>query len=113
MEAVVVITVTALDKNTSVTEALCVYLPSHIVQVHSWLTETRQQTVRTFKPQCSRNKIYTKTPLLLRGTVRRTFADVSAGVLDCRVAVDVGQQPEAEAVLVVRRVSEAIYQHTG
>lgn len=64
VEAVVVITVTALDKNAGVTEALCVHFPSHVVQVHS-------------------------------------FADVSAGVLDGRVAVDVGQQSEAEAVLVV------------
>lgn len=36
VEAVVVITVTALDKNAGVTEALCVHLPSYIVQVHSW-----------------------------------------------------------------------------
>lgn len=39
VEAVVVITVTALDKNAGVTEALCIYLPSHIVQVHSCKTE--------------------------------------------------------------------------
>lgn len=64
MEAVVVITVTALDKNAGVTEALGVHLPSHVVQMHS-------------------------------------FANVSASVLDCRVAVDVGQQSKAEAVLVV------------
>lgn len=51
--------------------------------------------------------------VLLRVTVSRTFADVSAGVLDCRVAVDVGQQAEAEAVLVVGRVGEAVHQHTG
>lgn len=34
-------------------------------------------------------------------TVGHTFANVSAGVFDCRVAVDVGQQSEAEAVFVV------------
>lgn len=33
--------------------------------------------------------------------VNGTFADMSAGVLDCGVAVDVGQKSEAEAVLVV------------
>lgn len=64
MEAVMVITVSALHKDAGVTEALCVHLPSHVVQVHS-------------------------------------FADVSPGILDCRVAVDVGKQPQAEAVLVV------------
>lgn len=45
--------------------------------------------------------------------VSRTFANVPAGVLNCGVAVDVGQQSEAEAVLVVGRVSEAIHKHTG
>lgn len=40
-------------------------------------------------------------PFLLCVTVGRTFANVSAGVFDCRVAVDVGQQSEAEAVFVV------------
>lgn len=64
VEAVVVITVTTLNKNAGVAEALRIHLPSHIVQVHS-------------------------------------FANVSAGVLDCRVTVDVGQQSEAEAVFVV------------
>lgn len=89
-----VIAVTALDKNAGVAQALCVHLPSHIVQVHSWLTE-RQLMVRRAKQNAQ--LIY--LPLLL--CVSRTFADVSAGVLDCRVAVDIGQQSEAEAVLVV------------
>lgn len=35
VEAVVVITVTALDKNAGVTEALCIHLATHIVQMHS------------------------------------------------------------------------------
>lgn len=35
VEAVMVITVTALDKDAGVTEALCVHLSSHIVQVYS------------------------------------------------------------------------------
>lgn len=39
MEAMVVITVTALDKNAGVTEALCIYLPSYVVQVNAWLRE--------------------------------------------------------------------------
>lgn len=39
-----------------------------------------------------------------------TFAYVSAGVLDGGVAVDVGQQTQAEAVLVVRRVCETVHQ---
>ena len=42
VEAVVIITVAALDKNAGVTEALCINLPSHIVQVHTWNTETDQ-----------------------------------------------------------------------
>lgn len=36
-----------------------------------------------------------------------------AGVLDGGIAVDVGQQSEAEAVLVVGRVGEAVHQHAG
>lgn len=35
VEAMMVITVTALDKDAGVTEALCVHLSSHIVQVDS------------------------------------------------------------------------------
>lgn len=35
VEAVVVITVTALDKNAGIAEALRVHLPSHVVQVDS------------------------------------------------------------------------------
>lgn len=42
-----------------------------------------------------------------------SFADVAPGVLDCGVAVDVGQQAQAESVLVVRGVCEAINQHAG
>lgn len=36
-----------------------------------------------------------------------------AGVLDGGVAVHVGQEPEAEAVLVVGRVGEAVHEHAG
>lgn len=36
VEAVVVVTVTALHKDAGVTEALCVHLPTNIVQVHPW-----------------------------------------------------------------------------
>lgn len=36
VEAVVVITVAALDKYAGVAKALRVHLPSHVVQVHSW-----------------------------------------------------------------------------
>ena len=48
MEAVVIVTVAALDKNACVTEALCINLPSHIVQVHTWETET-EKMFRTLK----------------------------------------------------------------
>lgn len=41
------------------------------------------------------------------------FADVPAGVLDGGVAVDVGEQAQAEAVLVVGGVSEAVHEHAG
>lgn len=30
-----------------------------------------------------------------------SFADVSAGVFDCGVTIDIGEQPQAEAILVV------------
>lgn len=39
VKAMVVITVPTLDKDTGVTEALCIDFPSYIVQVHSWETE--------------------------------------------------------------------------
>lgn len=35
------------------------------------------------------------------------------GVLDCRVAVDVGEQAEAESVAVVGGICEAIDKHAG
>lgn len=39
-----------------------------------------------------------------------TFADVPACVLDGGIAIDVGQQAEAEAVLVVGGVGEAVHE---
>lgn len=42
--------------------------------------------------------------------IQPTFAYVPARVLDGWVAVDVGKQAEAEAVLVVGRVCEAVNQ---
>lgn len=42
-----------------------------------------------------------------------TFANVPPGVLDGGVAVDVGEQPQAEPVLVVGGVGEAIHQDAG
>jgi len=98
VEAVVVIAVTALDENAGVTEALGVHLPSHVVQVHSWETDR----ILSGHPGGGGDKTCPPS---------RTFADVPARVLDGGVAVDVGQQAEAEAVLVVRRVGEAVHQH--
>lgn len=43
-------------------------------------------------------------------TARSTFAYVPARVLDGGVAVDVGKEAQAEAVLVVAGVSEAVHQ---
>ena len=42
-----------------------------------------------------------------------TFADVPPRVLDGGVAVDVGQQAQTEAVLVVGRVGESVHQDTA
>lgn len=42
-----------------------------------------------------------------------TFADVPACVLNGRVAVDVGKQAEAEAVLVVGWICETVHQHAA
>lgn len=42
-----------------------------------------------------------------------TFADVPSGVLNGRVAVDVGEQSETESVAVVGGICEAIDEHTG
>lgn len=42
-----------------------------------------------------------------------TFANMAAGVLDCRVAVDIGQKAQAKAIFVVGRIGEPIHQHTS
>lgn len=42
-----------------------------------------------------------------------TFSNMSAGVLNCWIAVDIWQQSEAEAVFIVRRVSETIHKNTS
>lgn len=42
-----------------------------------------------------------------------TFANVAAGVFNGGVAIDVGEQAQAEAVLVVGWVGESINQHAG
>lgn len=89
MKAVVVVTVAALDKNAGVTKALSVNLPSNVVQVHSCVAETTSgQDIKLIILCCLRCFSF-------------TFADVSACILDCGVAVDIGQESEAEAVLVV------------
>ena len=41
-----------------------------------------------------------------------TFPDVPPGVFDGGIPVNIGEQPEAEAVLVVGRIGETIHQHT-
>lgn len=48
VEAVVVVTVTALDKDAGVAEAFCVHFPAHVVQVNPWTTETDIRGVRIF-----------------------------------------------------------------
>lgn len=48
-----------------------------------------------------------------RSILFRTFADVPAGVLDGGIAVDVGQQAQAEAVAIVGWVGEAVHQDAG
>lgn len=45
--------------------------------------------------------------------VSLTFADVPPGVLNGGVAVDVGEQAEAESVAVVGGIREAIDKHAG
>lgn len=40
------------------------------------------------------------------------FSDMSPGVFYCGVPVNVGEQPEAEAVLIVGRIGETVHQHT-
>lgn len=39
VEAVVVITVPTLNKNTGVTKALRIHFPSYVVQMHPWETQ--------------------------------------------------------------------------
>lgn len=46
------------------------------------------------------------------GKARLTFPDVSPGVLNGGVPVNVGEQPKAEAVLIVGRIGETVNQHT-
>lgn len=38
---------------------------------------------------------------------------MSPGVFDGRIPVNVGEQPKAEAVLVVGRIGETVHQHAG
>ena len=47
-----------------------------------------------------------------RGKGTHTFSNMSSGVFYCGVQVNVGEQPKAEAVLIVGRISETIHQHT-
>lgn len=42
---------------------------------------------------------------------RLTFPDVPPRVFDGGISVNIGEQPEAEAVLVVGRIGETIHQH--
>ena len=108
VEAVVVVAVAALDEDAGVAEALGVHLSPDVVQVHTWSGAQGEATASTTAAhprgrRCTR-RVY---------GAGATFADVPAGVLDGGVAVDVGQQAEAEAVLVVRGVGEAVHQHAG
>lgn len=48
--------------------------------------------------------------IIQKSVFQHTFAYVSACVFDGGVAVDVGQQAEAEAVLIVGWVCEAVHQ---
>lgn len=43
----------------------------------------------------------------------RTFANMAASVLDCGVAVDIGQKAQAKAIFVVGGISEAVHQHAS
>lgn len=49
----------------------------------------------------------------LTGFAYCTFADVPSGVFNGGVAVDVGEQAEAESVAVVGGICEAINEHAG
>lgn len=46
------------------------------------------------------------------GKAKLTFPNVSPGVLNSGVPVHVGEQPKAEAVLIVGRIGETVNQHT-
>lgn len=41
-----------------------------------------------------------------------SFSDMSPGVFNSRIPVNIGEQPKAEAVLVVGRIGETVHQHT-
>lgn len=45
----------------------------------------------------------------MKGNGEVTFPNVPPGVLDGRVAINVRQQPQAEAALVIGRVCKAVY----
>lgn len=107
MEAMMVITVTALDKNAGVTEALRIHLPSHVVQVNSWLRGKMDG------PDIRNITFRKKRSFTLCATCSHTFANVSTGVLNCGIAINVGQQSKTEAVPVVRGVGEAVHEHAG
>lgn len=42
-----------------------------------------------------------------------SFPDVSPGVFNSGVPVNIGEQPKAESVLIVGRIGETIHQHAG
>lgn len=76
MEAVPMVAVTALDKDTAVTETLCIDLTSNIVQMD-------------------------------------TFSDVSPCILYGGIAVDVREETQAEAVMVIGWIRETIHDDAG
>lgn len=48
-----------------------------------------------------------------RGQEKLTFSNMPPGVFNGGVPVNVGEQPEAEAVLIVGRIGETIHQDAG
>ncbi len=51
--------------------------------------------------------------IFVHNNCTHTFANVATSVFNSGVAIDVGEQAQAEAVLVVGWVSESINQHAG
>lgn len=81
VEAMVVITVAALDKNAGVAEALSVHLASHVVQVHPWRKETTDR-------QYIQNLSHAKVKMLRAAAIPLPMCRRVFSIVELRLTLD-------------------------